>query len=126
MEIYSIPGLASKFNKLQEATVSMILLRRESTYGMKKADVDGLVVFHTEWKPLYAVSMHPMTKCVEMTSVRDEYQLLYMPALSLVFDTFLVNNPKMPAADKKAAGIHPLKGNPNNPTPVPNSSTTKL
>jgi len=99
--------------------VSLIILRGVSTYGMKITDVDDIVAHRTKWTPLDAAAKAPMTKCMATTTARDEYQAIYTPALTLVFDTFLVNNPNISAADKKAMGIHEYKGNGKNPLPDP-------
>ena len=121
MEIYRMPSLASQFNKLQDTTVSLIVLRGVSTYGMKTTDVDDIVAHRTKWALLDSAAKVPMTKCVGTTTSRDEYQAIYTPALTLVFDTFLVNNPNISAADKQAMGIHEIKGKAKNPLPDPST-----
>ncbi len=124
MNIYRMPSLPSGFNKLQDTTVSLIILRGVSTYGMKTTDVDDIVTHRTKWTPLDAAAKAPMTKCMATTTARNEYQVIYTSALTLVFDTFLVNNPNLSAADKKAMGIHEYKG--NGKTPLPDPTTVPI
>lgn len=118
MEIYSMPTLPSKFNKLQNTTVSLIVLKGESTYGMTATEVSDIVAYRTNYAVLYAASTAKMTKNETSTKNRDENQALYIPALELVFNNHLINNPAISAADKTAMGIHEM-GTVGTPVPDP-------
>ena len=113
-----MPKLASKFNTLQNTVVSLIVLRGVSVYGMTATEVSNIVAFRTNWTPLYAASTAKLTKSMTTTTNRDENQLLYEPALTIVFDDFLVNNNAISAADKLAMGIHEMTV-PGAPIPPP-------
>ena len=111
-----MPGLASKFNTLQNTTVGLIVLRGVSDYGMTAPEVTAIVGFRTNWAPLYAASRAKLTKNKQSTTDRDENQVLYAPALALVYNNHLVNNVNISAADKLAMGIHEMSVT---GTPVP-------
>jgi len=118
MEIYSMPGLASKFNKLQITVIGLVVLRGVSTYGMTALDVANILGYQTNYTPLYAASVAKTTKNEVTTTNREENQLLFAPALVKVFNKFLINNPAISAADKLAMGIHEM-GAPGAPVPPP-------
>jgi hypothetical protein len=118
MEIYSMPGLASKFNKLQITVIGLVVLRGVSTYGMTALEVSNIVGYQTNYTPLYAASVAKTTKNEVTTTNREENQLLFAPALVTVFNKFLINNLAISAADKLAMGIHEM-GAPGAPVPQP-------
>ncbi len=113
-----MPGLASKFNKLQITVIGLVVLRGVSTYGMTALEVSNIVGYQTNYTPLYAASVAKTTKNEVTTTNREENQLLFAPALVTVFNKFLINNLAISAADKLAMGIHEM-GAPGAPVPQP-------
>jgi len=121
MEIYKMSKVPSIFNTLQNTVVSLILLRGVSTYGMTALQVSNIVAYRTTWAPLYAASIAKTTKSMTTTTNRDENQALYQPALVIVFNSFLINNSSISAADKLAMGIHEMDV-PGAPIPDPTTA----
>ena len=121
MEIYSMPALASKFHLRQKVTVALITSKGVSTYGMTALEVTDIVGHQTAWTPKYEASIAKMTKNAQTTKDRNEEQTLYSPALSLVYNNFLINNVKISDADKTAMGIHEMSVS-NAPLPKPTTA----
>ena len=121
MEIYSIPSLPSKFNQLQIVVLALIIAKGVASWGMTLLEVNAIVAYQTAWTPLWAASVNKLTKNQTATVNRDATQLVFQPALALVFDDYLINNAAISAADKLAMGIH-LFGSARTPVPDPTTA----
>ena len=120
MDLYKMPTLASRFDKLQKITVGLIAEKGVSEYGMVKKDVDDIVAVQAIWTPKQAATKDPMNKNKAATTLRDDYQIIYTAKLVIVYDTFLINNDKIDAADREAMGIHDKS---KNKTVIPEPDT---
>ena len=116
-------SLPSKFNKLQVVVLALIIAKGVANWGMTLLEVNAIVAYQTTWTPLWAASVNKMTKNQTSTTNRDANQLLYQPALALVFDNHLLNNAAISAADKKAMGIHEVI---SSHTPVPDPTEAPI
>ena len=108
MEIYRMSKVPSEFNTLQNVVLNLIEEKGESDWGMTALEVADIVAYKTAWTPLYADAKEEMTMNKTTTQNRNENQLLYEPALVIVFNKFLINNSAISAADKAAMGIHEM------------------
>ena len=115
-----MPKLASAFDALQATTVGLIVEKGVAIYGMLKKDVDDIVVAQAIWTPKQAATKDPMNKNKAATTLRDDYLPIYSDKLVSVYDSFLINNDKIDAADKMAMGIHLAV---KNGTPIPDPDT---
>ena len=106
MEIYRMSKVPSIFNTLQNTVVGLIIEKGESEWGMTSLEVDNIVGRQVTWTPLWNAAAEEMTKNKKATEDRNENQLLYQPALVIVFNSFLLHNDGISAADKAAMGIH--------------------
>ena len=106
MEIYKMSKVPSIFNTLQNTVCDLIDDKGESDWGMTSLEVDNILARRNTWSPLWAASTEKMTKNKTATTDRNENQLLYQPALVVVFNSFLLNNNGISVADKIAMGLH--------------------
>lgn len=98
----------SEFHTLQNTVINLIEEKGESEWGMTATGVSDIVAYRTTWTPLHDAAEEEMTKNKTTTLNRNENQLLYEPALVIVFNKFLINNSAISAADKAAMGIHEM------------------
>ncbi len=108
MEIYRMSKVPSEFNALQIVVLDLIEEKGESDWGMTAQEVADIVAYRTKWTLLYNEAKEEMTMNKTTTQNRNENQLLYLPALVIVFNKFLINNTAISATDKVAMGIHEM------------------
>ncbi len=123
METFSISKIASKFNTLQKAVITLVVANA-TDWGVLPAAVTNIVGIQATFTPLYALSTGKTTKSVGNTTNRDAYVTdFFYPALETLYTKYLINNTSISAADKLAMGIH----EPNTSrTPIPDPTTSPI
>ncbi len=104
--ILRVTSFVANNKKLVASVCNLIDDKGESDWGMTSLEVDNILARRTTWSPLWTAPTEKMTKNKTTTAIRNENQLLYQPALVVVFDSFLLNNDGISTAHKEAMGIH--------------------